>query len=233
MKKKELFLLLLIILVLTIFFVILNNIRSKITKEKVLRNELNEVLKIINTNNDKKVVKERLASTVTKENYKTVELAWKKYLFNIYNDTIKIKELLEDKKITDILTLENYKTDGKQFINTKEYIKTLKIRLNYYSNRLFLNLTNDGMMKYINKSNLDYYYINLYKECIDLYEKDLRNSINDLKEVINNTIYYLDSCLEVVNFLEEFDTMWQVTDKMVFIDEKITLNYNELLNKIK
>ena len=88
-------------------------------------------------------------------------------------------------------------------------------------------------MKYINKSILDYYYMNLYKECINLYEKDLRNSINDLKEVINGTIYYLDSCLEIVNFLSENATMWQVTDKILFIDDKVTLKYNELLNKIK
>ena len=39
--------------------------------------------------------------------------------------------LLNDEKITNILTVENYKKDGKNFKETKEYIKIqLKIQKN-------------------------------------------------------------------------------------------------------
>ena len=50
--------------------------------------------------------------TVTKDDYKKVEKAYKKYITDIYNNIIDINNVINDEELTKVLTVENYKNDG-------------------------------------------------------------------------------------------------------------------------
>ena len=125
--KKKIFIgigVVLVLIVITIgYFVV-----TDLNQESKLENELIEISDMVNEDNvDIDAVYERLNSTVTTGDYKVVEIAFKTYLKDNFDNTLKIAEILEDEKLVNILTPENYLNDGKDFIKTKEYIAKKKV----------------------------------------------------------------------------------------------------------
>lgn len=98
--------------------------------------------------------------------------------------------LLNDEKITNISTVENYKKDGKNFKETKEYIKKTIKDLEECKNKYYDFLTEEKAMSYINNKNLDSYYIDFYKEEIlkDIEEEKNDKTIEESKKKANGWI---------------------------------------------
>ena len=115
MKKKILITLLIIIVIALIgvgYFVF-----TDMQQEEKLKTELTELSELSNAqeiNIDE--INNRLDRIVTKGDYATVENAFKTYLRENFNNSIQIANILNDEKITTLLTVENYKEDGKDFI---------------------------------------------------------------------------------------------------------------------
>ena len=163
MKKKILITLLIIIVIALIgvgYFVF-----TDMQQEEKLKTELTELSELSNAqeiNIDE--INNRLDRIVTKGDYATVENAFKTYLRENFNNSIQIANILNDEKITTLLTVENYKEDGKDFIKSKDYITTTKTTLEDCKNKYTEFLTEEKAMSYINDKGLDSYYTDLYKE---------------------------------------------------------------------
>ncbi len=232
--KKKIFIgigVVLALIVITIgYFVV-----TDLNQESKLENELIEISDMVNEDNvDIDAVYERLNSTVTTGDYKVVEVAFKTYLKDNFDNTLKIAEILEDEQLVNILTPENYLNDGKDFIKTKEYITTTKTNLEKYKQSYIEFFTEEKAMSYINDKGLDDYYIDLYK---DSYVGDIENeSSEDIKvveESIDDIIEILNVSEEVINFLIENKDSWNIDDNnIVFSNDELSNKYDSLLDKL-
>lgn len=232
MKKKILIgvgvLLILIIGVIGYFVV------SDLKQEEKLKNELDELNLLVNEENiDVDKVKEMLNRTVTTGDYKVVETSFKEYLSDAFDSVFQIVDILNDDKLVSILTVENYQSDGPNFIETKAYITETKTKLEELKNSYYSFLTEEKAMSYIENKGLDSYYVDLYKE---EYVGDMKTANEDktVEESINQIIELLNVSEEAINFLTENSSSWHIEEDLIVFDtDELSNEYLDLINKIQ
>lgn len=202
-------------------------------QEEMLRAELEEISVLVNEESpDVDKIKTKLNTTVTTGDYAIVEKAFKQYLTDSFSNIIEMVNVLEDKKLTKSLTVENYKSDGPDFVETKKYIAETKAKLEQCKKDYNEYLTEEKAMSYVNGKDLDSYYMELYKNEIvgnieeEQKDKTVENSINDIIELLNNSE-------EVINFLVKNKGNWKIEgENILFASQKLIDEYNSLLGKI-
>lgn len=231
MKKKILIIVGIIILI--VIGVIAYFVITDLQQEDKLTAELQEISNLVNSQNiDTDQINERLDRTVTRGDYAVVEQSFKQYLKDNFDVSMKIADILNDEKLTTILTADNYKQDGKDFIETKNYISTTRDQLETYKTEYKDFFTEDKVMSYINDKNLDSYYTDLYKqELVGDIESD--NETEVVESAINDVIGILDIYEEVINFLVDNQNSWNVQDDTIeFTSESLQNQYNSLIDKL-
>ena len=229
--KKKVLVAILIIIVIAIgvigYFVI-----SDMGQEDKLKTELTEINDLANADSiDINAVNERLDRTITTGDYAVVEKAFKSYLRDSFDNSIQIADILNDDKITTLLTAENYREDGKNFTESKNYITTTRTTLEECKQKYTEYLTKDKAMSYINDKGLDSYYV-------DLYEEEFVGDMDSTKDTtvedsIEEIISLLNTSEEILNLLSENQTSWTLDgDNIVFSDENIGSQYDTLINSL-
>ena len=231
MKKKILITLLIIIVIALIgvgYFVF-----TDMQQEEKLKTELTELSELSNAQNiDIDEINNRLDRIVTKGDYSIVEEAFKTYLRENFDNSIKIANILNDEKITSLLTVENYKEDGKDFIKSKDYITTTKTTLEDCKNKYTEFLTEEKAMSYINDKGLDSYYTDLYKE---EFVGDMSSASQDttVQDSIDEIIKLLNTSEKVLNLLSENQNSWELDgENIVFDNQNLSNQYDELINSL-
>lgn len=229
MKKKILIItviLAIIILGLIAYFVV-----SDFMQEDKLKAELNELSQLSNAENiniDK--INQKLDTIVTKDDYAIVERAFKDYLSDSFKNSLEIASILNDERITESLTPENYKNDGPEFTSTKEYLTKTIEQLEYCKNKYNEFFTDEKAMSYINDKNLDEYYVNLYKEEI---VGDLSNTDKTVENSIDEVISMLDKSEKIIDFLIENKDSWEIeNDNIIFDDTDLSREYDDLISQL-
>lgn len=224
-----------IILFIALFIVII--ISSLIIWDLIQENKLNKELEYISelTNAEKIDVEEIykvLNRTITKGDYKEVEKSFKNYLKDNFDNTLKIADILNDENLVNILTIENYLKDGKDFIKSKQYINDTKNKLNEYKNTYLEFFTEEKAMSYINDKNLDKYYIELYKkEYVGDIEHD--NGTEEVEKSLNEILEILNTYEEIINMLSNNQEEWTIEGSyIVFNRDELSNKYDELINKL-
>lgn len=231
MKKKVLIILGVIIVL--IIAIIGYFVYDDLKQEDKLMAELNEINNLVNSENmDIDKINSKLNTIITKGDYATVEIAFKAYLRDIFDNMLKISEILEDEKLTNILTAENYIEDGKDFIKTKEYINTTRNELETGKQKYIEFFTEEKAMSYIIDKGLDSYYIDLYKK---EFIGDIENSTNttEVENSIDEIIELLNISEETINFLSDNKDSWKVENGNIYFNSDKLLNeYNEIISKL-
>ncbi len=231
MKRKILIVLLCIILV--ALAVIGYFVFTDMQQESKLRTELFELYELSNAENiDIDEINNRLDRITTKGEYAKVEDAFKSYLRENFNNSIQIAEILNDNRITTLLSVENYKEDGKDFIESKKYITTTKAELENCKTKYKEFFTEEKAMSYINNKELDSYYIDLYKQkLIGDIEDGAENNV--VESSIDEVISILNTTEKVLNFLSENPNSWEINgENIVFNSESLSAQYDELINSL-
>lgn len=231
MKNKILIIVGIIILI--VIGVIAYFVITDLQQEDKLTAELQEISNLVNNQNvDIDQINERLDRTVTRGDYAVVEQSFKQYLKDNFDVSMKIADILNDEKLTTILTADNYKQDGKDFVETKNYISTTRDQLETYKTEYKDFFTEDKVMSYINDKNLDSYYTDLYKqELVGDIESD--NETEVVESAVNDVIGILDIYEEVINFLVDNQNSWNVQDDTIeFTSESLQNQYNSLIDKL-
>ena len=205
---------------------------SDMGQEDKLKTELTEISDLANADSiDINAINERLDRTITTGDYAVVEKAFKSYLRDSFDNSIQIADILNDDKITTLLTAENYREDGKDFTESKNYITTTRTTLEECKQKYTEYLTKDKAMSYINDKGLDSYYVDLYEE---EFVGDM-DSTNDttVEDSIDEIISLLNTSEEVLNLLSENQDSWTLDgDNIVFSDESIGSQYDTLINSL-
>ena len=230
MKKKILIIVGSIILAFAIligYFVV-----QDFKQEDLLKEELDSISEIAYDYSKHDEIEKMLNRTVTKDDYKKVEKAYKKYITDIYNNIIDINNVINDEELTKALTVENYKNDGPSFIITKSYLNKAMKDLEEYKNKYYEYLTEEKAMSYLNTKDLDNYYVDFYKNEI---VGDIETEKNDttVKESIESIISLLNASYNVIDYLSNNKDSWTIENDTILFDTEKDLNeYNELLAKV-
>ena len=231
MKKKILIVLLIIIVIALVgvgYFVF-----SDMQQEDKLKTELSELNDLVNAENiDMDAVNEKLDKRITTGDYEKVEDAYKSYLRDNFDNSIQIANILNDEKITTLLTVENYESDGKDFIESKEYITNTRTTLEECKNKYTEFLTEEKAMSYINDKGLDSYYTDLYKNEF-IGDMSLASKDTTVQDSIDEVITILNTSEEVLNLLSENQDSWEIDGENIsFNNESLSNEYDELINSL-
>ena len=232
MKKK------IIIKIIIIALVLLGGLGyavfQDLNQEKKLNVEIEELDGLLNfeENMDTSEIEKRLDRVVTKNDYAIVEIAYKQYVSDFYNNAIEITNILNDGRISNSLTAQNYKKDGPEFTETKEYLSATKEKLETCKQKYYDLLTDEKIMSYIDGKDLDDYYVDYYKQEVvgnleeEKNDKTIETSLNDIIDLLNNS-------QKVIDFLAENKGKWKVEDeKITFIKDSLYEDYNNLITAV-
>lgn len=230
MKKK--IIIAVVVIVALIVGVLGYMVISDMGQEDKLKTELSEINDLANAETiDMDEINKRLDRTVTTGDYAKVEDAFKSYLKDSFDNSIEIANLINDEKITTLLTADNYNTDGKEFIESKKYISTTRQKLEECKEKYSEYMTKEKAMSYIEGKGLDSYYV-------DLYEQEYVGDMDSAKDTtvedsIDEIISLLDTSEKVLNLLLNNQDTWNVEgDNIVFSNDSIRNQYDELINSI-
>lgn len=230
MKKK--IIIAVVVIVALIIGVLGYMVISDMAQEDKLKTELSEINDLANAETiDMDEINKRLNRTVTTGDYAKVEEAFKSYLRDNFDNSIEIADLINDERITTLLTADNYKTDGKDFTESKNYISTTKQKLEECKEKYSEYMTKEKAMSYIEDKGLDSYYV-------DLYEQEFVGDMDSAKDTtvedsIDEIISLLDTSEKVLNLLSNNQDTWNVEgDNIVFSNDSIRNQYDELINSI-
>lgn len=230
MKKK--IIIAVVVIVVLIIGVLGYMVISDMGQEDKLKTELSEISDLSNAENiDMDEINKRLDRTVTTGDYAKVEDAFKSYLRDNFDNSIEIANLINDERITTLLTAENYKTDGKDFTESKNYISTTKQKLEECKEKYSEYMTKEKAMSYIENKGLDSYYVDLYEQ---EYVGDMESAKDTtVEDSIDEIISLLDTSEKVLNLLSNNQDTWNVEgDNIVFSNDSIRNQYDELINSI-
>ena len=230
MKKKIIIIIAIIVAIfigIVTYFVI-----NDLNQENKLRDEISYLDELINSENiDIDKINEVLDRNVTKDDYQKVENAYKLYLSESFNVVLTITNILEDEKLTNILTVSNYEKDGPDFVVSKEYLETTKEVLGDSKTNYYTQLDEEKALSYLDTNQLDSYYIDLYKELLGDIESESSNQT--VANSIDDIISIIDISLEALDFLSENRNSWIIKDEqIVFNNQSLTDEYNEIISKL-
>lgn len=229
MKKKWIILIVIgVILLLGILGFFAYSIVSELQQESKLTMEMNEIATIIASNEyTEESINKRLDSRVTKGDYGKVENAAKSYLKDVIQLNLELIDLIKDDRIGNMLTVENYEEDGPEFTNTKTYLDTTIQRLEEMKKDYAEYMSEEKIMSYIEKENVDEDYQELYKTVMgESQYEEITASLNELIDVLNKSN-------DIIDFLKENAGSWIIQDDMiVFSTNELIDEYNNLVNEL-
>ena len=171
----------------------------------------------------------------TKGNYAAVEKTIKEYM-NTYSITCKeVLNIMQDKQVAEILSAENYKNDGPDFVKSKEYIETTRINFNEKINKLIDMTSEETMKAAIEDKGLDENFKELYIEL--MLGEELKGDLQEAKDSLTESSVTINNILDVqekvINMLIQNKGKWEVEDEqIVFSSQALVNQYNEYINSL-
>ena len=231
-SKKHIFIIIGVVILLLLVPIIYGVVKD-LKQEDTLKKELDTLYEVTNKEPiDRNEVNKILDRTVTtSSDYKKVEIAYKKYTRDCFSILTDIMDVLEDNRLVEVLTAENYQQDGKDFTETKKYLKETKEKLQRVIKNYNEYFTEEKAMSYLDK-NLDSYYQDFYKDEV-VGNLDKTKEDDEVRSSINDLITLIDQETDVINFLVTNKDAWTIEDSAIsFTTDDLIDAYNNLIGKI-
>ncbi len=177
-----------------------------------------------------------LVDTKTKGEYQILEKTAKEYMQKYTNALQALLNVTNDEEFVQILSIENYKQDAKEFKKTKNYIETTKKTLTDNFDIVKTMSEKDNILKQVDDKKLDEYYKNLYKDIMGntQFISKMTNTKEMASKNYNTMINLLDASEHVIDFLIKNKNKWEIKNNLVeFESDALLKEYNELVNKVK
>lgn len=231
-SKKNIFIIIGVV-ILVLLVPIIYGVVKDLKQEDTLKKELDTLYEVTNKEPiDRAEVNKILDRTVTtSSDYKKVEIAYKKYTRDCFTILTDIMDVLEDNRLVEVLTAENYQQDGKDFTETKKYLQETKEKLQRVITNYNEYFTEEKAMSYLDK-NLDSYYQDFYKDEV-VGNLDKTKEDDEVISSINDLITLIDQETDVINFLVTNKDAWTIEDSSIsFTTDDLIDAYNNLIGKI-
>lgn len=175
---------------------------------------------------------EELNDYISTGDYLVVEKAYKNYLRSRLEHMSAILSIINDDRITQVLTAQNYQEDGKDFVNSKAYLETAINTLKEAKTAYLNDYEDDVILSYIEDEDVDSYYVEFYCQLVAMNilseeEKDL------LDQDLEATIVILQKCDAILDFLIENKDGWEVIDGSIyFTTDELANEYNSMIEDL-
>lgn len=232
-KGNKIVIIVLVILI-AIVAVIAVNMLLGLKEENALVKEVEKIEKYLKAEEiETEKIEILLKNDLTTGKRLKVEKAIEQYSLDLAIVLADTTEVLNDGRLTSILTTENFKTDGPNFIESKKYI-TETIEELEKNKKEIINLSEkETIMKYIENDNLNEYYTEFYLS-LALGEGMDAADIEEFEEAIDSIISLVKTSDEILNLLINNPGTWQVSgDQVLFSNQEVLNKYQALTEKIK
>lgn len=221
-----------LILVLVIGFVLFIgiNVYSDFKEEDILKSEVERYMELSLENDDFDI------EIKSSGDYAVVEEIIKNYFKDLSIVVKEISTIENDKDFVNILTVDNFKSDGPKFNNTLDKISNVKSSINDNFNKFIELSSRDYIISLIDdESDLDEYYRDLYKDIMldDSEIESLEEIKVGLEDTKNEFGIFLDNCENIILFLKNNSGKWLIEDdSVVFENNDLLDEYNNLKDKL-
>ena len=239
MKEKKkmktwLKVLLIIIGVLLLSFCLLVGyfVYSDLQVEKKINREVQEIEDILNSIHfDEEAFEKKLDHTVSSGDYYKVERAYKNYLKDYYLLINRIIDFYNSIEVDDILSIENIKTDGKDFIKTRVKLDVYKVSCDKLRKSFDSMSDEETVMSYL-KGDLDSYYVDYYKKIIgDVSQTEKEKELSKYLSMSSDQIKGIKS---IFDFLSGNKEHWTTDDNNILFDSNaLIVEYQKLIKDIQ
>lgn len=172
----------------------------------------------------------------TSGGYAIVEKSIKDRLSYFSNGMSEITTLVNDSKLSKVLSYDNYNGDGPEFRKSLTYLEESSTKFNKKIDELLEAMDDDNLRDYIYKKSDNKYYVSLYKKY--MFNDDIMINIKEAKDLLNktkirvNNIY--DVSIDVLNFLNLYQENWKLEDgEIKFQTEELYNYYIGLISKVQ
>ena len=202
-------------------------------EEDKLRDDISSINELINSDNpDDKLINKKLKTYVTTGDNLSLEKAVKRYYLDSYDLVKKYNNIVNVEKISNLVSINNFMFDGKDFNISKNYINDINNNLDEVVNEVSEQLSDKNRNKYFKKYKLDSYYKDLYNELtlsFDYFgsEKSFRKNVNELKKLVS-------LISDTLNYLSDNKSHWLISNDTIIFDSNEKLSeFGILLSKIE
>lgn len=171
-------------------------------------------------------------SIVSSGDYEIVEKQLKAYLKEVNGLYNNVNNALNNKQISNNLTISNYLNDGPGFVNTKNYFQEMKDSLDENYENYQSAFTDEKINEYIDNEDVSNYYKNYFKKLIN--NEDLNiNMTNEVKTDIDKMKEILNKQEDVIDFLIANSSQWQIVNNtLIFYNSDLESTYNTYVEEI-
>ncbi len=171
-------------------------------------------------------------SIVSSGDYEIVEKQLKAYLKEVNGLYNNVNNALNNKQISNNLTISNYLNDGPGFVNTKNYFQEMKDSLDENYENYQSAFTDEKINEYIDNEDVSNYYKNYFKKLIN--NEDLNiNMTNEVKTDIDKMKEILNKQEKVIDFLIANSSQWQIVNNtLIFYNSDLESTYNTYVEEI-
>ena len=172
-------------------------------------------------------------SIVSSGDYEIVEKQLKAYLKEVNGLYNNVNNALNNKQISNNLTISNYLNDGPGFVNTKNYFQEMKDSLDENYENYQSAFTDEKINEYIDNEDVSNYYKNYFKKLIN--NEDLNiNMTNEVKTDIDKMKEILNKQEKVIDFLIANSSQWQIVNNtLIFYNSDLESSYNTYVQEIE
>lgn len=198
--------------------------------------EVNKLSEIQMTNADGTLVEEPIDMEIkTTGSYAVVEETFKNYMNEIVTDTQALVDALDQEKIMNLVSIDNMKEDGPDFINSKEEITTMRDAISSYVAKMESLANEETLLSRIDDKDIGEYYKELYRQLATDEESgvSLKDAIDDLKTNEEEAVQALNDLESIFNFLSDNKAEWQIEgEQIVFTTESSYEEYTNLMESL-
>ena len=157
-KGKKIFLIILAIIFIIMFLIGVMVVKD-LKEEDKLRDDISNINELINSDNpDDKLINKKLKTYVTTGDNLSLEKAVKRYYLDSYDLVKKYNNIVNVEKISNLVSINNFTFDGKDFNISKNYINDINNKLDEVVNEVSEQISDKNRNKYFKKYKLDSYY---------------------------------------------------------------------------
>lgn len=231
--KKKTIVLISIIAILLLSIIV--KLSTDFYKENKLKEEIKEIVRLINTNpeNNEKIDELLNRTVIKKGKYNIVETSLKKYYKELYSDYSNLLFIIDDENFTNYLSETSLRENRPSFINPKNNIENTYNQID----ALYTEVENEVKeisikLPYISEYNLSTYYKELYLSLID--DNLGAEFINNLEKEKNKAKDKLAIYEEAIQYLSTYNNEWSIKNGVIeFKDISYKTEYEIIMNKLK
>lgn len=198
--------------------------------------EVNKIANIEVTNEDGSLKENPLDMEIkTTGSYAVVEKTFKDYINQVLVLTQSLGETLDEEELTRLVSFDNIKEDGPDFVKSKEKVANMKQAIEEYMTKMQELANGDNLLSQIDDKDVGDYYKELYKGLALDEEsgKKLEEAIQNMNTSGEEAKQALDDLNSVFNFLSENKDKWTIEgEQILFTTEDAYEEYMNLLSTL-